>query len=99
MKKWIALVITLLMVSCSKQESQAQVPAAAATKQKVVVYNWTEYLPESALQAFTKETGIEVEYATYESNEAMYAKIKLLDGKGYDVVVPSTFYVEKMRKE
>jgi len=99
MKKWIALVITLLMVSCSKQESQAPAAAAPATKQKVVVYNWTEYLPESALQAFTKETGIEVEYATYESNEAMYAKIKLLEGKGYDVVVPSTFYVEKMRKE
>jgi spermidine/putrescine transport system substrate-binding protein len=103
MKKWLAPIVMLvaavfLMVGCSKQEAQA--PAAAApAKQKVVVYNWTEYLPESALQAFTKETGIEVEYATYESNEAMYAKIKLLEGKGYDVVVPSTFYVEKMRKE
>src|SRR5690606_35766211 len=41
----------------------------------------------------------QVEYATYESNEAMYAKVKLLDGKGYDLVVPSTFYVEKMHKE
>src|SRR4051812_40382078 len=109
MKKWIApratviaasfLAAVFLTVGCSKHGHEAQVPAAAATKQKVVVYNWTEYLPESALQAFTKETGIEVEYATYESNEAMYAKIKLLDGKGYDVVVPSTFYVEKMRKE
>lgn len=103
MKKWIAPIATfaaavLLMVGCSKQEAQTPA-AAAAPKQKVVVYNWTEYLPESALQAFTKETGIEVEYATYESNEAMYAKIKLLEGKGYDVVVPSTFYVEKMRKE
>jgi spermidine/putrescine transport system substrate-binding protein len=103
MKKWIApvavfLAAVFLMVGCSKQEAQAPT-AATPAKQKVVVYNWTEYLPESALQAFTKETGIEVEYATYESNEAMYAKIKLLDGKGYDVVVPSTFYVEKMRKE
>ncbi|RYY77012.1 MAG: extracellular solute-binding protein [Gammaproteobacteria bacterium] len=99
MKKWIALVVTLLMVGCSKQESQTPTAAEPSVKRKVVVYNWTEYLPDSALQAFTKETGIEVEYATYESNEAMYAKIKLLDGKGYDVVVPSTFYVEKMRKE
>jgi spermidine/putrescine transport system substrate-binding protein len=106
MKKWIALVAVVaavvLMAGCSKQEAQAPAEKAAAptaVKQKVVIYNWTEYLPESALQAFTKETGIEVEYATYESNEAMYAKIKLLEGKGYDVVVPSTFYVEKMRKE
>jgi spermidine/putrescine transport system substrate-binding protein len=73
--------------------------APVGEKQTLVIYNWTEYLPEAVLEAFTKETGIEVEYATYESNEAMYAKLKLLDGKGYDIVVPSTFYVEKMRKE
>jgi spermidine/putrescine transport system substrate-binding protein len=101
MKKWLALIVLILVSSCSKKDAETQsvaAPAAEAT-QKVVVYNWTEYLPESALQEFTKETGIQVEYATYESNEAMYAKIKLLEGKGYDVVVPSTFYVEKMRKE
>ncbi len=107
MKKWISLLLSVLvLVGCSKKEAPptattapTPAPTAASEKQKIVVFNWTEYLPESALQAFTKETGIEVEYATYESNEAMYAKIKLLDGKGYDVVVPSTFYVEKMRKE
>ncbi len=108
MKKWLAFLAVLMISGCSKQEaaapaadtSAAPAPAVATDeKQKVVVYNWTEYLPESALQAFTKETGIEVEYATYESNEAMYAKLKLLEGKGYDVVVPSTYYVEKMGKE
>lgn len=97
MKKWLALFTLLAVSACSKQDAQA--PAAAGEKQKLVIYNWTEYLPESALTAFSKETGIEVEYATYESNESMYAKLKLLDGKGYDLVVPSTFYVEKMRKE
>jgi len=108
MKKWLALLAVLLISGCSKHEAQTSTPgvkdethavANAGEKQKLVIYNWTEYLPESVLEAFTKETGIEVEYATYESNEAMYAKIKLLDGKGYDLVVPSTFYVEKMRKE
>jgi spermidine/putrescine transport system substrate-binding protein len=103
-----ASIATLIAISgCSKHSSDTQNTSASApaetapasSPQKIVVYNWTEYLPESALQDFTKETGIEVEYATYESNEAMYAKIKLLDAKGYDVVVPSTFYVEKMRKE
>jgi len=67
--------------------------------EKLVIYNWTEYIPEDLLRQFTAETGIEVEYATYESNEAMYARVKLLDARGYDIVVPSTFYVEKMRKE
>jgi len=67
--------------------------------EKVIVYNWSEYIPEELLKQFTKETGIEVEYSVYESNEAMYAKIKLLGGGGYDIVVPSGYYISKMRQE
>jgi len=66
---------------------------------KVVVYNWAEYIPEGVLDAFTEETGIEVQYSTFENNEAMYAKLQLQKGKGYDVVVPSTYLVSKMREE
>jgi spermidine/putrescine transport system substrate-binding protein len=67
--------------------------------EKVYVYNWTEYIPESVLDRFTKETGIEVIYSTYESNETMYAKLKLVKKDGYDVVFPSTYFVSKMAKE
>jgi len=67
--------------------------------EKIYVYNWTEYLPESVLAQFTKETGIDVVYATYESNEAMYAKLKLIKKDGYDVAVPSTYFVAKMGRE
>lgn len=66
---------------------------------KVVVYNWAEYIPEGVLEAFEKDTGIKVEYSTYENNEVMHAKLKLQKGKGYDVVVPSTYLVAKMREE
>jgi spermidine/putrescine transport system substrate-binding protein len=72
---------------------------SAAAAGKVYVYNWTEYIPEQVLSRFTEETGIEVVYTTYDSNEAMYAKVKLLGGEGYDVVVPSTYFVNKMRRE
>lgn len=104
MKRLFALAALLILSACS-ENSQAPKDAATAgqpaakEKQKVVVYNWTEYIPAAVLEAFTQETGIEVEYSTYESNEAMYAKIKLMDGKGYDIAVPSTFYVERMRNE
>ncbi len=67
--------------------------------EKVVVYNWAEYIPEGVLEAFTAETGIEVEYSTYDNNETMVAKLQLQGGKGYDVVVPSTYLVSRMRKE
>ena len=63
-------------------------------------YNWSEYMPQEVLDQFTQETGIRVVYTTYDSNEALYAKLKLLDDSAhYDLAVPSTYYVSKMRRE
>ncbi|MBI9088137.1 MAG: spermidine/putrescine ABC transporter substrate-binding protein [Desulfobacterium sp.] len=88
MKKWMIFICILLL------------PAAVlAAKPSVYVYNWTEYMPDEVLSAFQKETGIKVVYSTYESNESMYAKVKLVKGKGYDVVFPSTYFVHKMRNQ
>lgn len=70
--------------------------AAAADKGEVIVYNWSEYIPQDVLDDFTSETGIRVIYSTYETNDAMYAKVKLMQGKGYDLVVPSTYYLHLM---
>lgn len=66
--------------------------------QKLYVYNWTEYIPTTLLNQFTRETGIEVIYSTFESNEEMYSKLKLTGGS-YDLVFPSSYYVGKMAKE
>lgn len=73
-------------------------PITASAKE-LYLYNWSEYMPEEVIQMFQKETGIKVIYNTYDSNEALYAKVKLISGKGYDLIVPSTYYVSKMRKE
>jgi spermidine/putrescine transport system substrate-binding protein len=72
----------------------------AADEKVLYLYNWSEYMPEAVLEQFQQETGIKVVYSTYESNEAMYAKLRLLDARNsYDLVVPSTYYVSKMRRE
>jgi spermidine/putrescine transport system substrate-binding protein len=71
-------------------------PALAA---ELYVYNWSEYLPDTVLEQFTQETGIQVVMSTYDSNEAMYSKVKMTGGKGYDIIVPSTDYVARMRAE
>lgn len=73
--------------------------AVSAEPKVLNVFNWSEYVPQAVLDRFTKETGIKVVYTTYESNEAMFAKIKLLRGKGYDIVVPSTYFIEMMHKD
>ncbi|MDP8162776.1 extracellular solute-binding protein [Pasteurella skyensis] len=76
------------------------VTLSAQATDKLYVYNWTEYVPSSLLAQFTEETGIEVIYSTFESNEEMYSKLKLTQGtSGYDIVFPSSYYVSKMAKE
>jgi spermidine/putrescine transport system substrate-binding protein len=75
-------------------------PAMAMAAEKTVyIFNWSEYMPDAVLTRFEKETGIRVVYATYESNEAMYAKVKLLRSGGYDLVFPSTYFVNRMRRD
>jgi spermidine/putrescine transport system substrate-binding protein len=67
--------------------------------ESVIVYNWSDYIPEQVLTSFTEETGIKVHYSTYDNNEAMYMRLKLLRGRGYDVIVPSTNLVNRMARE
>ncbi len=75
-------------------------PAVAFAAQELVyVFNWAEYMPDAVLAKFQKETGIRAVYSTYDNNEAMFAKVKILKGESYDIVVPSTYYVDRMRKE
>mgnify|MGYP000787987316 FL=1 len=51
---------------------------------KLVIYNWGDYIDPDLLTKFTKETGIKVQYETFDSNEAMYTKIKQ-GGTTYDL--------------
>jgi putrescine transport system substrate-binding protein len=61
----------------------------AFAKDRVVrVYNWSDYIDDSILADFTKETGIKVVYDVFDSNELLETKL-LAGGSGYDVVVPT----------
>jgi len=81
----------------SETQQQASAPAAAAApaEDKVLnVYNWSDYIDPAVIEAFTKETGIEVSYDVFDSNEVL--ETKLLTGQsGYDVVVPSAYFLER----
>lgn len=68
--------------------------AASAEDRQVNVYNWSDYVDAEVLEDFEKETGITVNYDTYDSNEVL--ETKLLTGKtGYDVVVPSATFLQR----
>lgn len=62
---------------------------------QVIVYNWGEYLDPDVIDLFEEETGIEVIYDEYETNETMYPKIES-GATEYDVVCPSDYMIQKM---
>jgi len=62
---------------------------AAAQEQVLNVYNWTDYIDPKALEQFTAETGIKVQYDVYDSLETLEAKM-LAGRSGYDIIVPTS---------
>ena len=100
-------VAAVVLASCGKKEepapaAPAPAPVAAApaappappAEEKVLnIYNWPDYIPEGMIAAFEKETGIKVNYDTFETNEALHAKL-VAGNTGYDIVVPGSVFAK-----
>ena len=87
MKKFavLAVLLAVFLFSCAAAE-------------KISVYNWGDYIDPETIKMFEKETGIDVEYMVYETNEDMYMKIAN-GNSSYDVIFPSDYMVERMIRE
>ena len=59
------------------------------------VYTWADYIKPEVVQRFERENGCRIVIDTFDSNEAMYAKLKA-GASGYDVLTPSSYYVAIM---
>ncbi|QFS84435.1 Putrescine-binding periplasmic protein precursor [Roseivivax sp. THAF40] len=68
--------------------------AGTAGAQEVRVYNWSDYIDEDLLTQFEEETGIELIYDVFDSNEVLETKM-LAGSSGYDVVVPTGTFLQR----
>jgi len=68
--------------------------AGSAIAEEVRVYNWSDYIDEALLEKFETETGIDLIYDVFDSNEVLETKM-LAGGSGYDVVVPSGTFLQR----
>ena len=68
--------------------------ASMAVAEEVRVYNWSDYIDEELLTKFEAETGIDLIYDVFDSNEVLETKM-LAGGSGYDVVVPSGTFLQR----
>ena len=77
---------------------------ALAAKNEITVYNWGQYISDGTddsmdvIHEFEEETGIKVNYLTFDSNESMYTKLKT-GGTSYDVIIPSDYMIAKLISE
>ena len=91
MKKKIIFLVTLAALA-------AILVSGCSRKQRLFIYNWTYYTPDSVIEKFEKEYGVKVVYDEFASNEDMFAKLKA-GGTGYDLVFPTGDYVSIMIKQ
>lgn len=100
--------LTAMLSACSPAPAPA--PAATAPAEPVAapapaalqldaekilnIYNWPDYIPPQTIAAFEKETGIKVNYDTYESNETMHAKV-IAGNTGYDIAVTGNVFAKQ----
>ena len=66
----------------------------AVLADEVRVYNWSDYIDEALLEKFEQETGLELIYDVFDSNEVLETKM-LAGSSGYDVVVPSGTFLQR----
>ncbi len=72
----------------------ALLATGAAWAEEVHVYNWSDYIDEELLAKFEAETGIDLVYDVFDSNEILETKL-LAGGSGYDVVVPTGTFLSR----
>ena len=84
-----------MMIALAMPLTSCGVSSTTSTGEKLYVYNWGEYIDEEVIDIFEEETGIDVIYDTFQTNEEMYPIIQA-GAIVYDVVCPSDYMIEKM---
>ena len=99
MKKhfWSFTFSAIALVACGKKAeppvaaapatpaASAPAPVAAAEEKLLNIYNWPDYIAKDMVANFEKESGIKVNYQTFENNEALQAKLVAGPGSGSPV--------------
>lgn len=108
MKKFVVLLFAMLvafaLAACGSSQKTAGQSANGGgstsggshkLSKKLIIFNWSEYLPKSIIKGFEKKYGVHIVYSTYASNPEMLAKLKS-GTVPYDIVVPSDYFVKRM---
>ena len=104
----VCLMLAGGMTSCGEKNVTLENPTGTYSTEyagtTINVFNWGEYISDGSEgsfdtnAAFEALTGIKVNYMNFESNEAMYAKLKS-GAVSYDIVIPSDYMIQRLISE
>ena len=97
MKKLVSLIVAILAMVAILfgVKNMLQAKETSGEQQQVFLFNWGNYIDPELIKEFEAETGIQVVYETFDSNDAMEAKLKQ-GGTRYDIVFPSESSITKL---
>ncbi|MDB9495707.1 spermidine/putrescine ABC transporter substrate-binding protein [Spirulina major CS-329] len=106
MKRLLVFVLLFLFgvtmpIGCAANSPDAADSGSAgngASENVLSIYNWSTYIDPDVITQFEKDFDATVQYDTYESNDALFAKIQP-GNPGYDIIVPTGDFVESMAAE
>lgn len=89
---------TAFAVGVAVTAGAATLGASGALAEQLNIYAWSGELPEEVVDDFSEETGIDVTFDTFDSNESLIAKLEA-GAAGYDIVNPSQYAVQILAKK
>ena len=100
MKKLLTVVISILALCAALAMGNEALNQhhGQGSGRLLTIYNWGDYIDPALINKFEKQTGYKVDYETFDSNESMLTKIRQ-GGTNYDLVVPSEYTVQRMKRE
>lgn len=92
LKKTVALTVALALtaLSLSACSSEAQTEEAGTLN----LYTWEGMFPQEVLDGFTAETGIQINYSSFDTDETMLSRLQTAEGGDYDVIIADDYIIE-----
>jgi len=87
MKRWIIFLLCFSLLSCS-----------SSSEKKLFIFTWSQFFNPKLIEEFEKKHNCRVILDTFDSNESMYAKLKL-GSSHYDIIIPSNYYLDILQNQ
>ena len=97
-------ILSIVLCVCLTVTTFGMLTSCGGSGETLNIFNWGQYIADGEddtrdlIAEFEELTGIKVNYETFDSNESMYAKLKL-GGNSYDLIIPSDYMVARLIKE